>query len=121
MGDLEHLVAIFEKIPNKTEQYQKDLTQFQGLLNACNEKLHPHLKKGHLKSNEVDDIMKKFDLENDGNNNDAGNDTSHSTSTIHASNINGNDGDNNGKNKNDKEENNKKKAHKKGKTKKKKK
>jgi len=119
--DLEYLVAVFEKVPNKTEQDQQNLTQTQRLLNTCNEELHPHLKKGHLKSNEVDDIMKKFDLENDGNSNDDGNGTSHSTSTIHASNINGNDGDNNDKNKNNKEENKKKKAHKKGKTKKKKK
>merc|ERR1712032_1655117 len=59
--DFETLLTIFQ---NETRpEAVKNYHSFLRHVADCDKELHPFKKKGHLKDDEVDDIMKMFDLD----------------------------------------------------------
>ncbi|OEU19181.1 hypothetical protein FRACYDRAFT_237471 [Fragilariopsis cylindrus CCMP1102] len=116
--DFESLLPIFHKGSADKNRDAKNITNMHKLIKDCDVFLHPSRKIGvHLKENEVDDIMKMFQLEDDDNDNDNdkakggnnNNNNNNNTSTDNSAEDENNTGNNNNKKKSNKKSKSKKK------------
>ncbi|OEU05965.1 hypothetical protein FRACYDRAFT_257211 [Fragilariopsis cylindrus CCMP1102] len=119
--DFESLLPIFHKGSADKNRDAKNITNMHKLIKDCDVFLHPSRKIGvHLKENEVDDIMKMFQLE-DENDNDNDNKDGKSKVAKGGNTSTDNSADDENTTTGNNSNNNKKKSNKKSKSKKKKK